>query len=283
VLPRALSLRTISWQLGSILGPTLGGLALVWVGPEGVYAIDAISYGAILAGVLLIRYVPTQAPTVRPNLAAAIEGVRFLWKSPILWSTMLLDFLATFFVESTLLFPIFADKVLHVGEEDLGKLFAAPAVGAVIAAFAMLWLEPPKRQGLTILISVGIYGVAATLFGLSTTLPWAFAWLAVSGAADAVSMVVRNTLRQELTPDALRGRMTSVGLIFFAGGPMLGEFEAGAVAQVFSLKAAFVSGGAASVALAVAFALAAPWLRAYRRGEPVPITETVPPSSGPAT
>ena len=155
-----------------------------------------------------------------------------MFRSPIIRSTMLLDFFATFFSSATALLPIFAQDVLGVGAHGYGWLYAAPAVGAVMTSAAMVpAVERIERRGLTLLWAVAVYGAATVVFGLSRSFWLTFACLAATGAADTVSMVIRNIVRQLETPDRLRGRMIGVNMVFFMGGPQLGELEAGLVAQ----------------------------------------------------
>jgi MFS family permease len=176
-------------------------------------------------------------------LAALREGLRFVFRTPIMvWSTGL-DFLATFFAGSLSLLPIFADQVLGVGPAGYGWLVAAPALGALVGSLYTSLRHLPARQGRLLLTSVAFYGIGTVVYGLSRSYWLTFTALALSGLADLVSTVIRQTLRQMLTPDALRGRMISINQIFFMGGPQLGEIEAGAVAQVLGVPFSIISGG----------------------------------------
>jgi MFS family permease len=171
------------------------------------------------------------------------EGINFIVNKPIILSTMLLDFVATFFASANTLMPIIARDILHVGVVQYGWLSAAQSVGAVLAALVVSQLPEIRRQGQIFLGSVIVFGVATVVFGVSTSLVLAWFALAVTGAADSVSTIIRNTIRQLQTPDHIRGRMTSVNQIFFQGGPQLGEVEAGVVAQLFGAPFAIISGG----------------------------------------
>jgi MFS family permease len=188
--------------------------------------------------------------------------------TPIMVWTMGLDFLATFFSGSMSLLPIFADQVLHVGAAGYGWLVAAPAVGALLGSiYTSVW-PLPRRQGVVLLWSVAAYGVATIVYGFSRSYVLTLIALAGTGLADLVSTVVRQTLRQLLTPDHLRGRMTSVNMIFFMGGPQLGEMEAGLLASLFTsvvtgVTVSVVSGGVATILIAAAVAAAAPIVRRY--------------------
>jgi MFS family permease len=203
----------------------------------------------------------------RVSLAAAVEGLRFVFRTSILLSTMLLDFVATFFGSAMALLPIFARDVLHVGAGGYGLLYSAPSVGAVIAGIAMSFMGGKiVRQGLVILISVAVYAACTVLFGLSTNFALSLAALAGTGASDTVSMILRQTVRQLVTPDAMRGRMTSVSMIFFMGGPQLGEIEAGVVARAFGAPFSVVSGGIAALVATILIAVRAGRLRSYGVG-----------------
>jgi MFS family permease len=171
------------------------------------------------------------------------EGILFIINHPIILSTMLLDFVATFFASANTLMPIIAVDVLGIGVFQYGWLSAAQAVGAVLAALVISQVQELRRQGPLFLGSVMIFGVATIFFGLSGSFILAWCALAIAGAADAISTIIRNTIRQLQTPDQIRGRMTSINQIFFQGGPQLGEMEAGGVAQLFGAPFAVISGG----------------------------------------
>lgn len=264
-LTNAVSLINLSRQTASILGPTLAGFVIAALNVEAVYWINAVSFLAVLAALGLMK-TPAQknlgASSV--SLAAVGEGIRFVVKSPMILSTMLLDFLATFFSSATSLLPIFASEILDVGAQGLGLLYGAESIGAVIAGAGMSLIGSIKKQGAVLLSAVAAYGVATTLYGMSNIFILSFVLLALVGAADTVSTILRNTIRQLATPDHLRGRMTSVNMIFFQGGPQLGNLEAGLVAALFGAPFAVISGGIATVLLVSATAWLVPQLREYR-------------------
>ena len=262
-LPNALSLYVTVFQVATIAGPALGGLLLATKGPTFIYLVDVLSYGVVIAALLAMRHRNVGRGGSPVRLRAIAEALRFLRGAPIIWSTMLLDFVATFFAGSLLLLPIFADQLLHVGPRGLGFLYAAQPVGAALTGAFLSTMRPIRRQGPAVLWSVAIYGASIAIFGLS---PWfwlSFALLAISGAADMVSSVIRNIVRQTLTPDEMRGRVSSVVMIFFMGGPQLGEVEAGAVARLVGARASVASGGALCVLAAAAAAILVPQLRRY--------------------
>ena len=267
-LPNALSLNTIVFQAASVTGPSLAGLAIGALGVGWAYTFNALSFLAVIAGLLLMRDVKAAADSGSSeiSLKAAAEGLRFVFASPMIRSTMLLDFYATFFSSATALLPIFAQDILKVGASGYGVLYAAPAVGALVASVAMVRLaDTVERRGPVLLWSVGVYGAATLVFGLSHLFWLTFACLAVSGAADTVGMVLRNIVRQLETPDHLRGRMTGVNMVFFMGGPQLGEMEAGLVANGWGPVVSVVSGGIGSLIATAWIAAGTPALRHYRK------------------
>jgi hypothetical protein len=195
--------------------------------------------------------------------SALVEGLRFTYKQRLIWSTMLLDFWATFFASARTMLPIVAGDVLKVGVQGYGLLATAQPMGAIIAGGILALRKEMKRQGVVLLVSVVVYGVATAVFGLSTIFSLSYVLFALTGAGDTVSTVIRGTLRQLLTPDHLRGRMTSVNMVFFMGGPQLGELEAGLVAAAVGAPFAIVTGGIATVLITGWIAWKYPGLRRY--------------------
>lgn len=266
----ALSTNIIAWQLATVVGPSAAGLLIAGLGVAPVYWIDAASYLAVVVAAALMGRYDVAGSTRRPGLGDALEGLRFVFRHRLIASTMLLDFFATFFGAATTLMPLFADQVLGVGPVELGWMYSAPAVGAVIAA-AVLSLVTFRRQGALLLVAVGLFGVSIAVFGASRWLPLTLLALAGSGAADTVSMVIRGTIRQLLTPDELRGRMVAVNMVFFAGGPQLGEFYTGVLASIIGAPVAVLIGGTICVLVVLGTAARVPELRAYDGpGSPVP-------------
>lgn len=265
-LSSALSLNIISWQTATILGPTLGGFVIAWLGVASVYWIDAISFVAVIVALLLMRVGAIIGERRGVNLRAAIEGFVFVRHNTMIWSTMLLDFLATFFSSATVLLPIFATDILSVGPQGVGLLYAAPSIGAVLASGILSVWGSFRRQGPVLLISVVLYGVCTAVFGLSTNFWLSLLMLVGVGASDTVSMVVRQTIRQLTTPDDMRGRMTAVGMLFFAGGPQLGEIEAGVAARLMGGPLSVAAGGVACVLVVGVMSILTPKLRMYDGG-----------------
>jgi MFS family permease len=267
-LANAISLNTLMFQIASVVGPTLAGLMIASAGLGWVYAVNAASFLMVLVALLLMRARRRQGapPATRITWAAAREGLRFVFTHPIVRSTMLLDFIATFFASATALLPIFAQDILHVGARGYGWLYAAPSVGAVLAGFVTAHaIDRIERRGAVLLWSVAAYGAATVLFGLSASFWLTLICLACVGAADTVSTVIRNIIRQLETPDELRGRMTGVNMMFFMGGPQLGELEAGVTAQFLGPVFSVVSGGLGCLAATTVVAWREQRLRQYRR------------------
>jgi MFS family permease len=270
-LPNAISLNTIMFQTASVVGPSLGGLVIAAAGVGWVYLVNALSFGAVVAALLLMRDVPLRPRSEAGarddvSLHAAVEGLRFVFRSPLIRSTMWLDFFATFFSSATALLPIFAQDILGVGARGYGWLYAAPAAGALVTSAVMVPMtERIERRGTTLLWAVAGYGLATVVFGLSRHFWLTFFCLAMTGATDTVSMIIRNIVRQLETPDRLRGRMIGVNMVFFQGGPQLGELEAGAVANWLGAPFSVVSGGIGCLLCTAWIAAATPALRHYRR------------------
>jgi MFS family permease len=266
-LANALSLNTAMMQAASIAGPAIGGIVIATLGLTWVYLLNAISFAFVIGALLLMRGIPEDAsPTEREAASwrSAVEGLRFVFSSPLIRSTMLLDFFATFFSSAVALLPIFAQDVLHVGAQGYGWLYAAPAAGAVVMSALMILLtDRIRRRGPVLLWSVAIYGLATIGFGVSRTFWITFGCLALGGIADTVSMVIRSVIRQLETPDRLRGRMTGVNMMFFMGGPQLGELEAGALAQWMGAPFSVISGGVGCLIATAWVAATTPQLRTY--------------------
>lgn len=251
--PNAVSLGFVSFQIAMVTGPVLGGVVLARYGPAWVYAFNAASFLAVIVAVLLVRASGKgrAEELARVSLESLKEGLRFVWRTPIMVQTMSLDFVATFFASATALLPIFARDILLVGEHGYGLLAAASAFGAVLTGLLLTRRAGWGRPGLAVLVSVAVYGAATVAFGLSRSYWLSLLTLALTGAADTVSTVIRQTIRQLITPDRLRGRMTSVNMIFFMGGPQLGELEAGAAAALIGVQLSVVTGGAGCLVAAV--------------------------------
>jgi MFS family permease len=274
-LPNAINLNTAMVQGASVAGPAIGGLVIAFGGVRWAYAVNAASFLFVIVALLMMRDVPAtdrSTPHARDSMsiAAARDGLRFVFASPMIRSTMLLDFFATFFASAMALLPIFAQDILHVGARGYGLLAAAPAAGALLGSGAMLAASHRlAHHGRTLVWAVVAYGLATVVFGFSRAFWLTFACLAAAGAADAVSMVIRNLIRHLETPDAMRGRMVGVNMIFFMGGPQLGELEAGLVAHAFGAPFSVVTGGFGCLVATFALASRTPELWKYSVHEAV--------------
>lgn len=271
--PNAVSLGIVVFNSAMIVGPALAGILLSIRGPALIYGINAASFIAVIIALLLMHasgraHVEEHAPQI--NLGALREGLRFVWRTPIIVQTMTLDFIATFFASATALLPIFAAEILNVGARGLGLLAAAPGAGSIVTGLLMARLGVNRKQGKIVLGSVVIYGAATVAFGLSRWFWLSLLMLGITGAADTVSTVLRQTIRQLVTPNHLRGRMTSVNMIFFMGGPQLGEMEAGAVAALIGAALSVVTGG---IGCLLAVAAASLWAKELWRYEGHPSQE----------
>jgi MFS family permease len=271
-LPNAFSMSSLAFQTGAIVGPALSGLVIAYFGQGYTYLFNAVSYLAVLLALLLMGKVAQQVqPEKRPaiSLASIREGIQFILEQPIILSTMILDFFATFFSSANTLMPIFARDILKVGAVEYGWLSAAQSIGAVGAALVISQVNEIRRQGLTFLAAVVFFGLATILFGLSDLFWLSMLALILVGAADSVSTIIRNTIRQLQTPDYIRGRMVSINQIFFMGGPQLGEVEAGLVAQLLGAPFAVVSGGIGCILAVVLVVRKWPQIARYSGEEPI--------------
>lgn len=270
ILPNAVSLNSAMIQTAAVGGPALAGVLIATTNVGWAYVVNAISFSCVVISLLMMKNMPA---TDRPegtsddvSLRAAREGLSFVFRSPMIRSSMLLDFFASFFSSATALLPIFAQDILHVGARGYGWLYAAPAVGAVIGSIAMIrFVGLIEHRGTVLVWAVMAYGMTTVVFGFSRTFWLTFACLACSGLADSVSMVIRGLIRQLGTPDALRGRMTGINMVFSMGGPQLGELEAGLVANWRGAPFSVVTGGIGCLLVTGLIVAATPALWKYRR------------------
>ncbi len=265
-LPNAISLNSILFQAASVLGPMLGGLVIAASSVATVYVIDAVSFVVLLGSLLAMRDVPARDGAGRRavTLRAAWEGITFVFGRPLIRGSMLLDFFATFFASATALLPVYAQDILHVGAHGYGILASASAIGAVVTSVFMVdAIERIRQRGRVLIAAAASYGLVTVGFGLSRAFWLSVVFLFLAGAADMVSTVLRNVIRQLATPDEMRGRMTSVNMIFFMGGPQLGELEAGLVAQAWGPVFSVASGGIGCVIAVLWVAWQTPTLAKY--------------------
>ncbi|HEY2775291.1 MAG TPA: MFS transporter [Candidatus Binatia bacterium] len=263
-LPNAFSMSSIAFNVGAIAGPAAGGIVIARFGLAYAYLFNALSFLAVIAALVVIGPIEQDRKTSPGiSLRAATDGARFILSRPVILSSMLLDFFATFFASANTMMPIVARDILHVGEVGYGVLVSAQSVGSVLAAAFVSQMSGIRRQGRTIVAAVVVFGIATVAFGLTSSFVFAVAALALMGAADAISTIIRNTIRQLQTPDSMRGRMSSISQIFFQGGPQLGEVEAGVVASLFGVPFAIVSGGIGTIVATLWLVARWPQLRLY--------------------
>jgi MFS family permease len=270
LVPRAHLTNALSWAITissvmAIVGPALGGLALGALGVAGTYAVEALGI-AIAIGTLAAMRSRLGAAEASDTSGwhAAIEGLQFVRGNSIVLGVMALDFLANFWGSATVLLPVLADRVFHVGPTTLGFLYAAPAVGSVAGAAVMTGLSHRlRRPGWPLLGALALYGLATIGLGLARDLPLAFLALIGVGLADTIGMTCRSQILQLATPNALRGRVTAAEQLFTGGGPQAGQLEAGAVAKALGVSFAIVSGGLACIISVVLIAWLVPTIRRY--------------------
>ncbi len=263
-LANAMSLNVIMFQISTIVGPLIAGLLIAKYSVVPIYVINGFSFIAVIGSVILIK----TRGSIEDNqavlsLGSIKEGITFVKSKTIIWSTMVLDFFSTFFSSVSALFPIFAKDILHVGPQGLGLMYAAPSIGAVIAGFFIAHKGTLSKQGKILLISIVFFAIGTIIFGLSKSFALSLLALLIVGAGDSVSSIIRNTVRQLATPNFMRGRMTSINMIFFMGGPQLGEFQSGIVAALIGAPLAVALGGIGTLVVVGIMALSVPILRRY--------------------
>jgi MFS family permease len=264
-LTNAITLSSMVFQIASIVGPGIAGVLIGQYGVGVIYWLNGISYVALLVALLLMQTAtPPKLKASAANFHTMVEGMHYVFRERIIFSTMLLDFFATFFSGANTLLPIFATNILHVGPEGFGILAAAESLGSVVMGMLVSVRGDIRAKGAMLLTGVAIYGMATIGFGLSTIFALSVLFLALVGVGDTLSTILRSTIRQLVTPDELRGRMTSINMIFFMGGPQLGELEAGIAAALLGAPLSVALGGLATIGLVLVTAIKVPALRNYR-------------------
>jgi MFS family permease len=252
ILPSAFAVRSVAFQLSAVAGPALGGL-LFNLSPETVYAVaTGLSLGS-LACVLAMRAGRDPATEEAPGLDSVLAGVHLIRRTPVMLGAISLDLFAVLFGGAVALLPVFAKDVLHTGPVGLGLLRSAPAVGALVAALLLARRPVGRLAGRKLLGVVAAFGVCIVVFGLSRWMWLSLLALAVSGGVDLVSVVLRQTILPLVTPDALRGRVNAVEMVFISASNELGAFESGVAAALVGAVPAVVAGGVATILIAVAW------------------------------
>ena len=252
VLSNAVTWNSSLFQGASVVGPALGGFLLTKLGFPLIYGIDAFFALAFLALLLPIKHRQENGKPMAQGWSALFSGIRFVFNTKVILATITLDLFAVLFGGATALLPIFADKILHSDAIGLGWLRAAPSIGAVGMGLLMAYLPPMKRAGRSMLHAVAWFGIATIVFGLSKSFWLSMAALAFTGAVDTVSVIVRHTLVQLLTPDAMRGRVSAVNNVFIGSSNELGAFESGMTAAWFGPVVSVVGGGVVTVLVVLA-------------------------------
>jgi MFS family permease len=265
LLPRAIAWNSLVFQLGAISGPALAGVVVGRWSAAGCYAVAFGLYLVPIAGLSTIRRPTRPARGTSSRLEAVREGLSYVWNQKVVLGALSLDLFAVLFGGVTALVPVFARDLLQVGPEGFGLLRSAPAIGAALVA---LWLASrpiARRAGVAMFAGVAVYGAATVVFGLSKSFVLSLLMLVVLGGADMVSVYVRQTLMQIVTPDDMRGRVASVSFLFIGASNELGEFESGVTARLFGPVAAAVLGGVASLTVTGLWARLFPALRKVDR------------------
>lgn len=260
ILPRAIGWNTLAFQIGMVIGPWLGGV-LCAISVSLAYGTAAALYAA--AGVAVWFIAANAQPDHKggARLQLILEGLSYVWSNKIVFGAISLDLFAVLLGGVTALLPVFARDVLHIGPEGFGLLRSGPAIGGGLVALALTRRPVQRDAGFWMLVSVGVYGAATVVFALSSWLALSMLALAVLGAADAVSVFVRQSLIQIVTPDPMRGRVTAVSSLFISASNELGEFESGVAARFLGPVGAALFGGIASMALTGVWAKLFPALR----------------------
>jgi MFS family permease len=266
LVPSALALYQVLWQTVQIVGPAVAGVLIAATSPSWAYGVDLVTYAALFVAALAMRPMPPEHDIAAAGGVAAIrEGFGHVRRDRLLQSTFAIDLVAMIFGMPMALFPVLALTQFHRGVEVVGLLFAAPAVGALLQALAGGWTRRVRRQGEVVMWAVAGWGAAIAAFGLAGSHLWlALPFLALAGAADVISAIFRSTILQVTVPDRLRGRLASIFMLVVAGGPKLGDLEAGLVASAFTPTISVVSGGIVCIVGAFVCAAVYPELRRYR-------------------
>jgi MFS family permease len=258
-LQAAIGLNQLVFNAAWVIGPAIGGIVLATFGVAAAYAIDVVTFASVIVALLLISPIPPAADAVRPSFAAVVEGLRFARRRREVLATFIVDINAMVFGSPTSLFPALALDVFMVGPAGVGVMWSAVGFGAMLGALFSGWTTTVRRPGRAVLIAVAVWGLGITGFGLATfSFPLALGFLALSAGADVISAVLRSGIVQMLTPDSLRGRVSSIHILVVTSGPEIGNAEASLAASIIGTQGAVVSGGLLTLAGLSVIALAMP-------------------------
>ncbi len=264
--PNAVTWRSSTWQLAEVVGPAIGGLVYGFGSATAAYGTDAAIMAIGVLSLARMRHSPLPSTLANESFRESLAtGIRFVRGQPVILGALSLDLFSVLFGGAVALLPVFAAEILHVGPEGLGVLRAAPAVGAVLMSLVLAHLPPLRRAGQALLISVAVFGLSIIGFGLSRDFLLSIALLAVSGMSDTVSVVIRSTLLQVLTPDHLLGRVSSVNAIFIGSSNEIGAFESGTAARLIGTVPSVVLGGLATLVVVAVTAVKVPALRRLKQ------------------
>jgi MFS family permease len=265
-LQNAVAWRSSSFQIAAVTGPAVGGLLYGFSGPVAAYSVDVALMLCAVTGMITLRYVPGErVPSVESVRTNLLVGLKFVFSQPVILAAMSLDLFSVFLGGAEALLPVFANEVLHVGPQGLGILRAAPAAGAVTMGLYLAHRRPFERAGRSMLLAVCVFALCIIGFGLSQSFWLSLVLLGVSGMADSISVVIRSTLLQMLTPPDMLGRASAVNSVFVGSSNELGAFESGVAARLLGPVQAVVAGGVAALLVVALTAHRVPALRRLRR------------------
>jgi MFS family permease len=263
--PNAVTWRSSAWQLAEVVGPAIGGLICGFGSARAAYSLDAALMAVGVASLTRLSHSPhSNAPAADSFRESLITGIRFVRNQPAILGALTLDLFSVLFGGAVALLPVFAAEILFVGPQGLGILRAAPSVGAVLTSLAMAHRPPLRRTGPVLLASVALFGWCMIGFGVSRSFLLSTTLLAISGMADTVSVVIRSTLLQVLTPNHLLGRVAAVNAIFIGSSNEIGAFESGTAAKLLGTVPAVVLGGLATLVVVAVTGAKVPQLRRLR-------------------
>jgi hypothetical protein len=262
--PNAVTWRSSTWQLADVVGPAIGGLVYGFGSAQAAYGLDAALMTLGLFSLGRVRHSSRFVPSGESFRESLTTGVRFVRAQPVLLGALTLDLFSVLFGGAVALLPVFAAEILRVGPQGLGILRAAPSAGAVVMSLTLAHRPPLRHVGRTLLISVALFGLCMIGFGLSRNFLLSAALLGLSGMVDTVSVVVRSTMLQVMTPDHLLGRVASVNAIFIGASNELGAFESGTAARLIGTVPSVVLGGLVTLLVVAVTAIKVPQLRQLR-------------------